>query len=142
MLRVMPETRGRGTESTVRSWDGTRNASGLPGKIREIGEPCAPKGACTVRKGGGEKRAAPGNHLRGYLSGWSRTGLSRYSYGSKCNGTSLAAYFTEKCSHSSAKRPEVGNLCAPSRRTDLGLRLHTGHRSLLSTARRRSSSSN
>jgi hypothetical protein len=36
----------------------------------------------------------------------------------------------------------MGNLSAQSRRTDLGVRLLAGYRSLLSTARRRSSSSN
>jgi hypothetical protein len=48
----------------------------------------------------------------------------------------------EASSHAPAKRPEVGNLCAQSRSTDLGVRLFAGHRSLLSTARRPSSSSN
>jgi hypothetical protein len=88
--------------------------SGLPRKIREIGEPCALKGACTVRQGGGEKRAAPRNHLREYLSGRSRTGLSRCSYGSKCNGTSLAAYFTAGRAYASPKGAKLEDVSAQS----------------------------
>jgi hypothetical protein len=54
----MPDTWGRGAESTVRIWDGTRDARSLPEELREIGEPCARKPARTVRRGEVEKGLA------------------------------------------------------------------------------------
>ena len=57
-IGVMPDTRGRGAESTVRIWNGTRDARSLPKELREIGEPCARKPARTVRRGEVEKGLA------------------------------------------------------------------------------------
>ena len=54
----MPDTRGRGAESTVRIGDGTRDAKSLPKELREIGEPCARKPARTVWRGEVEKGLA------------------------------------------------------------------------------------
>src|SRR5258706_10688020 len=57
MLRVMPETRGRGTGSTAftaRGWREMRQVSF--GRKPETGEPCARKRASTGSGRGGEKR--------------------------------------------------------------------------------------
>ncbi len=54
----MPDTWGRGAGSTVRTWDGMRDAQRLPRKLRETGEPCALKGASTVRGGADRKGLA------------------------------------------------------------------------------------
>src|SRR5205814_129373 len=51
MLRVTPGTRRRGTGSTIRTWEGVRDAGSQPRKLWEAGEPCALKGASTVRGG-------------------------------------------------------------------------------------------
>ena len=58
MIEVMPDTWGRGAESTVRIGDGTRDARSLSKELREIGEPCARKPARTVRRGEVEKGLA------------------------------------------------------------------------------------
>ena len=47
----MPDTRRRAAESTVGTQDGTRDAERPPEKGQETGEPCALKGASTVRRG-------------------------------------------------------------------------------------------
>ena len=53
-----PGTRRRAAESIVGTWEGMRDAERQPRKLREIGEPCALKGASTVR--GGEVRKGTG----------------------------------------------------------------------------------
>ena len=68
MLRVMPETRGRGTGSTAfaaRRWREMRWMSS--GRKPETGEPCAWKRASTVREGA-ERNVLKGNALAAYFT--------------------------------------------------------------------------
>jgi len=68
MLRVMPETRGRGTGSTVltaRRWREMRWMSS--GRKPETGEPCAWKRASKVREGA-ERNVLKGNALAAYFT--------------------------------------------------------------------------
>ena len=79
----MPRTWGRRTGSIVRTWEGTCDAHRLPRKSRETGEPCALKGASTVREGAGRLE-----------KDWPRYHLERSRKVKAQNSTSLAAYFT------------------------------------------------
>ncbi len=58
MIGGTADTRGRGTGSNVRTWDGTPDAKSLPRKSRETGEPDALKGASPVRGGADRKGLA------------------------------------------------------------------------------------
>src|SRR5512135_1688722 len=67
--RVTPGTRRRAAERTLRPWDGTRDAERLPRKSWDIGEPCALKGASTVRRREVGK-GLPRSHQEAQGSSW------------------------------------------------------------------------